>query len=79
MGARDTGWTGAMGLIDGDVPWGYATLERGDGIDLWGCVMGACNLIGIDLWWHTMGVQHWLDLGDGIDLWGRTMGVRDTG
>ena len=34
---------------------------------------------GIDLWWHTMGVRHWLDLGDGIDVWGRTMGVRDTG
>ena len=40
MGARDSGWIGAMGLIYGDVRhW----LERGDGIDSWGLAMGASD------------------------------------
>ena len=43
MGARDPGWIGAMGLIDGGSRhW----LDRGDGIDLWGCV----TLAGIGQW-----------------------------
>ena len=43
MGARGTGWTGAIGLIYGGARhW----LERGDGIDLWGHVMGARDCIG---------------------------------
>ena len=41
--------------------YGGAQLDQGDGIDLW---------------WHTMGVRHWLDLGDGIDLWGCAMGAQ---
>ena len=43
MGARDTGWTGAMGLIYGGARhW----LEWGDGTDLWGRVMGVHDWIG---------------------------------
>ena len=43
MGAHNTGWTGAMGLIYGGAQhW----LERGDGIDLWGCVKGLRDWIG---------------------------------
>ena len=53
MGACNTGWIGAMGLIhggtrhwldrgDGSMIYGGARhlLDRGDGIDWWGCAMG---------------------------------------
>ena len=114
MGARNTGWTGAMGSIYGGAQhW----LEQGDGIDLWGSVMEAPDWIGemglicggtpwgCDtgwmwamglsyggvLWGHATGSGwwnwfveeshggHWLDPGDGIDLCGRVMGACDTG
>ena len=43
MGVCDTGWTGAMGLIYGVAQhW----LEWGNGIDLWGRIMGARDWIG---------------------------------
>ena len=41
---------------------GGARLDQRDGNDLWG---------------HTMGVRHWLDVGAEIDLWGCSMGVRN--
>ena len=45
MTVCDTGWNGVMRLIHGGLPWGYATLAGwGDGIDLWGCAMGACSM-----------------------------------
>ena len=67
-----------MGLIYGGAPWGWATLA---GTGRWHCFKGMRyggaqqdRGDGIDLWWHTMMVQHWLDLGDGIDLWGAPWG-----
>ena len=72
MGVRDPAWIGATGLIDGGSQhW----LDRGDGIDLWGCA----TLAGTGLWHWFMGTRHGgarLDRGDGIDLWGHAMGVR---
>ena len=80
MGACDTGWTGAMGLIDGvchgDTRHWNREMALIYGDALWGHAIWGDR---IDLWWHTIGVQCWLDLGIGIELWGRTMGVRDTG
>ena len=72
---RITGWIGAIALIYGGVSWGVGGgggTGSGDGIDWWGCAMGACDTG----WIRKMGVihggmRHWLDRGDGIDSWGR--------
>ena len=72
MGARNTGWIGAMGLIYGGVRnW----QERGDGIDSLGLAMGARD----SGWNGAMGliygaVRHWLERVDGIDSWGSPWG-----
>ena len=58
MGARDTGWIGAMGLIHGGTPWRRATLA---GPGWWDWFMGV----------RHGSAQHWLERGDGINLWGR--------
>ena len=70
MGVRNPGWIRAMGLIHGGLRhW----LDRGDGIDLWGCA----TLVGTGRWHWFTGTRHGgaqLDWGDGIDLWGHAMG-----
>ena len=50
---------------------GGARLDRGDGINLWGCAMGERDTgwIGAMGLIHG-GMQHWLDRGIGIDTWG---------
>ena len=62
MGAYDTGWIGAMGLIYRDVMG--ARLDLGDEIDLWGCAMGSATQAGSGWWdWfmgHTMGARDWI-------------------
>ena len=66
-----------MGVCHGGVRY---WLDRGDGIDLWGCIMGAHDWIGmmeLICGGAPWGVRHWLDLGDGIDLWGCAMGACD--
>ena len=64
MGACDTGWIGAMGLIYGCVPWGYAAWAGSGRLD----------------WFMGMRHGGaWLDRFDGIDWWGWAMGARDTG
>ena len=76
MGTRDTGWSGAMGLIYGGVlHW----LEWGDGIDSGGLAMGAhdtgwIRVMGLIYGGVPWGMQHGLDRGNGIDLWDTSWG-----
>ena len=95
MGARNTGWIRVMGLWFMGVHHGGVRhcLDRGDGIDLWGCAMGVHNtgwngamalICGSGRWDWFMGAcdggtRHWLDRGIGIDSWGVAVGARDTG
>ena len=63
-------WDWFMRVCHGSVQYG---LDRGDGIDLWGCVMGVGNWIGVMALISGVapwGARHRLDLGSGIDLWG---------
>ena len=65
---------GAMGLINGGVRhW----LERGNGIDLWGRVMGVRDWIremGLICGGTPWGLLHWLDVGFGGVPWERATG-----
>ena len=59
---------------------GGALLDRGDGIDWWGCAMGVRDTG----WIREMGLihggtRHCLYRCDGIDSWGHAMGPWDTG
>ena len=79
IGAYRTGWIGAIALIYWDASWVCVT-GSGDGINWWGCAMGARDTG----WIREMGLihggrRHWLDRGDGIDSWGHAMGPCDTG
>ena len=85
MGTRDTGWSGAMGLIYGGVwhwlnrvmglnqgglPWGHTTLA---GLGWWdrfmGVCSGACNTGWIGAVGLTYGIHH------GVHDWIREMGL----
>ena len=70
MQSRDTGWTGAMGLIYGGA-WHW--MERGDGIDLWGLVWG--RVTGSGRWDWFLGARHGGATLDGCGLWAGVMGA----
>ena len=79
MGARNTGWIGALGLIREGLPWGHRALA---GSGQWDWFMAVCGTGWIGWWDWFMGVFHGgvqrgLDQGNCIDLWGCVMGVCD--
>ena len=79
MGARNTGWIGALGLIREGLPWGHRALA---GSGQWDWFMAVCGTGWIGWWdWFMRvfhgGVQRGLDQGNCIDLWGCVMGVCD--
>ena len=79
MGARYTGWIGAMGVIYGVCHGGVRhRLDRGDGIDLWGCIMGVHDWIGV-MGMICGGVPWGSVTLAGSGRWDWFMGAHDTG